>query len=139
MKMTTQVVTLAMCACLGLTMTSAQASALNGLPVNGLMSNGIPLNGMSMNGLILNGVALNALTVNGLTLNGVASNGVPLNGMPLNGLALKALPQGEPSPEAQYESFPYHSVSQKALGTTPPSRLGCLSLCSRYRLVPLCL
>jgi len=63
------------------------------------------------------------------------SNGMPYNGTPLNGL-----PAHEASlPTVQSEHLPWSTLSQRALGTTPPSRIGFLSPCSRSRLGPLCL
>ena len=111
MKTTTQVAILAMCVSLALTMTNAQAA---------ITANGLALNGIPLNGLPLNGMPLNALTVNGLPMNGVALNGVPMNGMPLNGLALQVLPPAEPSPVGQYESLPWSTLSQQALGKNTP-------------------
>jgi hypothetical protein len=110
MKTTTQGAILAMWVSLVLTMTSAQAA----LTANGLLLNGMPMNG-------------------------VALNGIPRNGTPLNGLTLQVLPPAESSPVGPHESVPFHRVSHSALGATPPSRLGLPSLCSRFRLVPLCL
>jgi hypothetical protein len=69
----------------------------------------------------------------------ITANGLPMNGVPLNGLTLQALPQAEPSPVGPHASLPFHRVSHSALGATLPSRLGLPSLCSRFRLVPLCL
>jgi hypothetical protein len=112
-------------ACCGLVLWSAVAAyaelPLNGLPLNGLTTNGIPLNGVPLNGMPIQG-----LPMNGLILNGVGPNGLPT-------------PPREPFSAVPPESLPFHSVSQKALGTTPPVRIGFLRPCSRYQLGPLCL
>jgi hypothetical protein len=94
-----------------------------------------PLNGMPFNGMLLNGVPLNGMPIQGLPM-----NGLPTQGVISHDLALPAptLPR-EPLSAVQHESLPFHSVSQKALGTAPPVRIGYLRPCARYQLGPLCL
>jgi hypothetical protein len=79
---------------------------------------------MACCGLVLLSAASSyaALTANGLHVNALTANGA-----------------GEPPPAVQGKSLPFHGLSQKALGKTQPHRLGLPSLCSRYRLVPLCI
>jgi hypothetical protein len=114
-------------ACCGLVLLSAVAAHA------GAYSNGMPYNGLPFNGLPFNGAGLN-----GTPLNGMPYNGIPMQGMPMNGTPLNGLPANEGSlPTVQSESLPWSTLSQRALGTTPPSRLGFLSPCSRYRLGPL--
>jgi len=140
MKMTTKVATLVMWASLYLTMAPAHAT----LTVNGLTINGsLPLNGASINGITLNGIsmngAINGLPINGLPMNG-AFNGLHVNGISVNGMSRDATPlPGEPTSEVQHESLSFHGLSQRALGKTPLSHISLSSLCSYYRLVPLCL
>ena len=59
-------------------------------------------------------------------------NGLPTQGVISHDLSLQAttLPR-EPLSAVQHESLPFHSLSQRALGTPPPSRIGFLSPCSR--------
>jgi hypothetical protein len=111
-------------ACCGLILWSAgaayAAAISNGMPYNGVPWNGMPFNGMPFQGLLM--------------------NGTPINGMPYNGTPLNGLPAHEASlPTVQSEHLPWSTLSQRALGTTPPSRIGFLSPCSRSRLGPLCL
>jgi hypothetical protein len=122
----------------------------NGAPIQGLILNGVLINGMPYNGAPYNGVPIQGMPTNGIPVNGVPLNGLPMNGTSFNGLptqgvishdlSLQAttLPR-EPLSAVQHESLPFHSLSQRALGTPPPSRIGFLSPCSRYRLGPLCL
>jgi hypothetical protein len=101
-------------ACCGLVLWSAVAAHAE-LPLNGLPMNGVPMNGMPLNGLPFQGLIL---------------NGTPLHGLPAHEASL---------PTVQSEHLPWSTLSQRALGTTPPSRIGFLSPCSRSRLGPLCL
>ena len=136
----------------GLTMNGLSTNALstngltmNGITTNGLSMNGIPMNGMAMNGipmngLPMNGLPMNSLSANGLTMNGLATNGLFVNGISTNGLLHDATnSHGEPPPLVQRASVPFTGLSQRALGKTWPYRIGLPSLCSHYRLVPLCL
>jgi hypothetical protein len=119
-------------ACCGLVLLSAVAAHA------GAYSNGMPYNGLPFNGLPFNGLPFNGAGLNGTPLNGMPYNGIPMQGMPMNGTPLNGLPANEGSlPTVQSESLPWSTLSQRALGTTPPSRLGFLSPCSRYRLGPL--
>ena len=116
-------------ACCGLVLWSAVAAyaelSWNGLPLNGVPLNGMPIQGLPMQGLILNGVG---------------PNGLPTQGVICHDLSLPApTPPREPLSAVPPESLPFHSVSQKALGTAPPVRIGYLRPCSRYQLGPLCL
>ena len=96
----------------------------------GVDGNGLPFNGIPMNGLPLNGMPIQGMPVNGLLTQGVISHDLAL--------PAPTLPR-EPLSAVQHESLPFHSVSQKALGTAPPVRIGYLRPCSRYQLGPLCL
>ena len=126
-------------ACCGLVLWSAVAAYAE-LPLNGLPLNGMPTNGLPLNGVPLNGKPIQGLPMNGLILNGVGPNGLPTQGVISHDLSLPAptLPR-EPFSAVPPESLPFHSVSQKALGTTPPVRIGFLRPCSRYQLGPFCL
>ncbi len=116
-------------ACCGLLLLNT-VSAHAGISVNGIATNGITANGITVNGITTNGITLNGISTNGITM-----NGIHVNGLSTNGLAIHE----EPPPAVQGKTLPLHGLSQKALGQTPPHRLGLFSLCSRYRLVPLCL
>jgi hypothetical protein len=96
--------------------------------------------GVDGNGLPFNGIPLNGVPLNGMPIQGLPMNGLPTQGVISHDLALPAptLPR-EPLSAVQHESLPFHSVSQKALGTAPPVRIGYLRPCSRYQLGPLCL
>jgi len=51
-------------------------------------------------------------------------NGVRLNGISLNGISWNATTyQGEPSEMMQGESFPFNTLSQRALGKKQPDRI----------------
>ena len=77
---------------------------------------------------------------NGMPFNGMPFNGVPTNGIPMNGTPLHGRPANEGSlPSVQSESLPWSTLSQRPVGTTPPSPIGFLSPCARYNLDPLCL
>jgi hypothetical protein len=136
-------------ACCGLilwsTVAAHAAAPYNGMPYNGMPYNGMPYNGMPYNGMPYNGMPIQGMPVNGMPFNGMPfqgllMNGTPINGMPYNGTPLNGLPAHEASlPTVQSEHLPWSTLSQRALGTTPPSRIGFLSPCSRSRLGPLCL
>jgi hypothetical protein len=117
-----------------------QGMQLQGIPFNGMPHNGYPIQGLLMNGTPLNGMPFNGIGPNGMPYNGTPMQGMPRNGLPLNGTPLQGLPAHEGSlcPE-QSERLPWSTLSQRPLGTTPPSHIGFLDPCSRYRLGPLCL
>jgi hypothetical protein len=141
-------------ACCGLILLSAVAAHAgaysNGIPYNGMGLNGMPFQGLILNGTPYNGIPWNGIGPNGIPFNGVPIQGMPHNGLPYNGYPIQGMPmQGMPHndlptqegalPTVQSEHLPWSTLSQRPLGTTPPSRLGFLSPCSRYRLGPLCL
>ena len=121
-------------ACCGLVLWSAVAAHA------AVSLNGGPMNGMALNGLYVNGTPMQGMPFNGVPINGTPFNGLPFQGLILNGTPLQGLPahKGSLSPE-QSESLPWSTLSQRPLGTTPPSHIGFLDPCSRYRLGPLCL
>ena len=72
---------------------------------------------LSANGENLNGQNLNGQNLNGLASNGQRLNGLSTNGESLNGLAPNATTrQWAPLPAGPHERFPFHGLSQQALG-----------------------
>jgi hypothetical protein len=115
-------------ACCGLVLLSA-VSAYAETPRNGLDLNGVFINGMPFNGAVLNGMPMQGLPINGVPYNGMPFQGLPRNGIPMNGVPLHGHPAHEGSiPPVQSESLPWSTLSQRPLGTTPPSPIVFLAL-----------